>query len=875
MYRDLWLLVGLALLACTSCRAQSSSDLFPFTIPWDDDAPSVANVSDWNEKPAGEAGFVSVRDGRFVDGNGKRIRFLGTNLCFAAAFPPHDVAEKIARRMAKFGINIVRFHHMDSQYFPSGIWDRAFPDKQHLSAEALDRLDYLIHQLKLNGIYANLNLHVSRELGEADGIQEPDAMPNMDKGVDNFHPRMIELQRGYARDLLTHVNAYTRNAYAQEPAVAVLEINNENSLTSSWVGGEIDRLPQYLQELLDRRWNDWLGARYADGEALRRAWGAQAQPLSDQELLKNGDFAAGVTGWNLEVHAPAAASLHVTDEGPDGKPAARIDVTQKSDTGWYVQFHQTGLGFREGEASTLSFWAKADPARRVNVNNFRAHEPWGTLGLTTSIGLTAEWKRYSFSFVAGDTDDRARIGLSELAAQTGTIWLAQVSLRPGGIVGLREGESLEARNLTRPRHGETGGRTPAAVQDYVAFLLDLETEYWTGMHDYLRNEVGARQPITGTQMGYTPPQTHAAMEFIDGHAYWHHPWFPGRPWDGANWWVTNRPMTDSAGGTLTGLASRRVLGKPYTISEYNHPAPNTYGSEAFILLAAYAGLQDWDGIYQFAYNHNDQWEVHRVPGFFDLKAHITQLVTLPAAAALFRRGDVEAASELTVAHTNPATVVAKGTAVPAAGGGVTAYGVAGTTALSHRVAVSVGVEEPRVVGSPRPQTAGEGVYTADTGQLTWTYAGRDTGRVVIDSPRSKALVGVVTEATHQLGDLTVEVGATRQKWAAVTITAMDADDFGSPGRVLVTATGHFENPNWAWETEGDRVTVRNQWGDEPSMAEGIPLTLRLPVAASRVRAYALDGSGERAAEVRVSGGERAEVRLGPEYRALWYEIVVE
>jgi hypothetical protein len=121
----------------------------------------------------------------------------------------------------------------------------------------------------------------------------------------------------------------------------------------------------------------------------------------------------------------------------------------------------------------------------------------------------------------------------------------------------------------------------------------------------------------------------------------------------------------------------------------------------------------------------------------------------------------------------------------------------------------------------------------------------------------------------------VEVGATRQKWAAVTITAMDADDFGSPGRVLVTATGHFENPNWAWETEGDRVTVRNQWGDEPSMAEGIPLTLRLPVAASRVRAYALDGSGERAAEVRVSGGERAEVRLGPEYRALWYEIVVE
>ncbi len=869
-------LAGLALLGtCTPSRSQEKPALFPFTIPWDDAAPSVANVSAWNETPAGKHGFISVRDGHFVDGAGKRIRFFGTNLCFAADFPPHEVAEKVAKRMAKFGINIVRFHHMDNQYFPSGIWDKAYPDKQHLSPEALDRLDYLISQLKQNGIYADLNLHVSRTLGEADGIQEAAAMPQMDKGVDNFHPRMIELQKQYARDLLTHVNAYTHNRYADEPAVAMIEINNENSLVSSWASGEIDRLPKTLQDLLDRRWNEWLKAKYGTTEGLRKAWAGGAQPLSDRETLKNGDFAQGPASWDLEIHPPAAARLDVVKEAPDGGPAARIEVTQTSDTGWYVQFHQAGLAFKQGDAWTLSFWAKADPARQVNLNNFRAHDPWGTLGLNASVDLGKDWKQYTFSFTASETEDRARIGFSDLAGHTGTLWLAKVSLKPGGIAGLREGESLEAGTVTRPRHGEATGRTPVYSRDYVAFLLDLETEYWTGMAKFIREQCGAKPPITGTQMGYTPPTTQAAMDYIDSHAYWHHPWFPGRPWDGANWWVTNRPMTDSVGGTLTGLASTRVAGKPYTVSEYNHPAPNTYGSEAFLLLAAYGALQDWDALFQFAYNHGDQWDVNWVANFFDLKSHITQLVTLPAAVALFRRGDVSAAREEVVVHTTPEAIVERGVGYPSAGGRATAYDVDGATALSHRVAVAVGRGPVSVKGPQKPETPQEGVYASDTGQLQWTCTKRDTGFVSIDTPRSKALIGFVPPGRHDLGEVALEVGATRQNWAAVTVTAMEGARLGAPGRLLITATGYYENPGWAWETQDDRVTVRNNWGKGPSMAEGVPGAIELPVAASRVKAFALDGTGSRTVPVTVTGTTRARIEIGPQYKTLWYEVVVE
>ena len=50
--------------------------------------------------------------------------------------------------------------------------------------------------------------------------------------------------------LLTHVNPYTRTSYAQEPCVAMVEINNENGLISRWWEGKLDGMPApYVEEL--------------------------------------------------------------------------------------------------------------------------------------------------------------------------------------------------------------------------------------------------------------------------------------------------------------------------------------------------------------------------------------------------------------------------------------------------------------------------------------------------------------------------------------------------------------------------------------------------------------------------------------------------
>jgi hypothetical protein len=94
----------------------------------------------------------------------------------------------------------------------------------------VDRQDYLVAALKRRGIYVNINLHCARKMDERDGFGGEDLRPPSDNGLNNFEPRLVELQKEYARDLLTRVNPYTGLAYTNDPCVAMIEINNENAM---------------------------------------------------------------------------------------------------------------------------------------------------------------------------------------------------------------------------------------------------------------------------------------------------------------------------------------------------------------------------------------------------------------------------------------------------------------------------------------------------------------------------------------------------------------------------------------------------------------------------------------------------------------------
>jgi hypothetical protein len=455
--------------------------------------------------------------------------------------------------------------------------------------------------------------------------------------------------------------------------------------------------------------------------------------------------------------------------------------------------------------------------------------------------------------------------------------LAAVSLRPGGVFGLEPGQQLEDDGIP-VLHRSSMGLTAAARHDFIDFLWDTERDYWGGLYRFLKEELGVRPLVSGTQLGYSPVSIQAKLDYIDAHSYWQHPHFPGRPWDPANWSVGNVALVNSPGGTLAGLAARRVAGLPFTVSEYNHPNPNVYAAEGFPMIVAMAGFQGWDGVFSFAYCHNTDFEPRRITSFFDIKADTVRLVHFPACAALFLRGDVSPARQTLLAPLSPAderrTLHETGDPWKL---NADQFGIAAQQSLVH--AIGLRLDEGGQATTPRPPavaTEPTKQFVSDTGQLRWDVSAAGAGYFAADTPRTKLFTGFVRGRTFELGDVRLRIGRTQEDWATVSLVCVDGAGFAAPGRILVAATGVMQNQDARLEQLGsERVTLGRQWGREPILCEGIPAEVVLPVRPERVTLYPLDEAGNRRAAVRVEqDANRAKLGLSPDHATLWYEAVI-
>ena len=106
-------------------RGIEENRLFPFYLPWDDVAQTVISLASMRRESLNGMGRVYIGDDGHFYVKGKRIRFLGVNIVGSAAFPRKEDAGKIAARLAKFGVNIVRFHHMDASWASPNIFDES------------------------------------------------------------------------------------------------------------------------------------------------------------------------------------------------------------------------------------------------------------------------------------------------------------------------------------------------------------------------------------------------------------------------------------------------------------------------------------------------------------------------------------------------------------------------------------------------------------------------------------------------------------------------------------------------------------------------------------------------------------------------------
>jgi hypothetical protein len=425
---------------------------------------------------------------------------------------------------------------------------------------------------------------------------------------------------------------------------------------------------------------------------------------------------------------------------------------------------------------------------------------------------------------------------------------------------VQEGESVGGGNVAVFSDNET----PARNLDRMCFLAETEKAYFDGMRNFIKNELGCKALVTGTIVfGPLGLYAQSDMDFIDAHAYWQHPRFPGRPWDSNNWLIDQKPMTDyPEQATLFHLAAERLLDKPFTVSEYNHPAPLDSQAECVPMIASFAAAQDWDGVWLYTYSHSsDQWYREILSSYFDVDTNPTKWGFMRAGAAIFREVGVSPLGSFIIRPLLDSTDVLPSLAklhlkydrdiLSALGGQPEA---ARRDMLKTQLVPAIGARDGHrdVIGLHTELEwsveNGRGFYCA-RGQCAMVYTGH-TDRF------EKATNG--------------QISIVKPDFVALTVTALDGEPSVSlekSKKILVTACGRCENVGMKFSE--DRRTVGRNWGGPPVQIEVVEGNLVLPKGRWTCRAIGPDGLPT--ADVPVSYREgQGILRLSPQYKTMWY-----
>ncbi len=236
---------------------EKAKRFIPFTLYWDDLPVDLSFLYE-NEKPAGRHGFLKVEKDKFRFEDGTEARFWGTNFNSAGNFPSHEHSEKLAARLEKTGLNLVRLHQLDAEWSTPNIFrftkGSLQEDTLSLDPKSMDRMDYLIYCLKNHGIYIYMDLLTYRKFKPGDGLENTGSLKDAAKPYTNYNRRLIELQKLFNEQVWNHTNPYTGLAYKDEPSVVLTEIANENELFNQKANPIV--LEPYKSEL-EGKYREW------------------------------------------------------------------------------------------------------------------------------------------------------------------------------------------------------------------------------------------------------------------------------------------------------------------------------------------------------------------------------------------------------------------------------------------------------------------------------------------------------------------------------------------------------------------------------------------------------------------------------------------
>lgn len=292
---------NISLAACVEANPDTS-DWFVYEYPSAEDVEgTVLDASILLDAPAGKHGFLNRTEGdNFYFEDGTEGRFWGVNLTSDACYGTYESSKETAKRIAQAGFNLARLHLVDSGA-GDGIWKHKADGGRVMDTKVLDRMCFLVSELKKRGIYIMMDLVISTPVVSDMDFDDLEALSSGLKMYSYFDEKLIAFQKKYADELLSYHNKYTGLALKDDPAMVLIDIKNEDSISD---------LPsiesEHYNKIIQAKFNEWLVGKYKTRDALVSAW---YQDSSRTGLRDEEDPVAGT----VEIYSSVSPSKAFSD----------------------------------------------------------------------------------------------------------------------------------------------------------------------------------------------------------------------------------------------------------------------------------------------------------------------------------------------------------------------------------------------------------------------------------------------------------------------------------------------------------------------------------------------------------------------------------
>lgn len=336
---------GLAKPGTAETRADVVTEIgtWAFTPSQDPLRPeALIDLRDLNEPVAGEKGFIRLSpDGMsFLRGDGQPIRFWAV-VDYGWRMEPETMRRHL-RWLAKLGVNMVRVHtQLCVEKEGARLTD--------VDEKVIDQIQRYVGECKKLGIYVTISPYWShtQKIPASWGLDTYTGQSGPE-GLIFFEEKLQDAYKTWVKELYTRPNPYTGIPLSQDPSVAIIQVQNEDSMLF-WTSQGI-REP--FAGKLRRLFAEFLVKKYGSLEKALSAWGGAKH---EKDRPEAGEMWMEII-WRMTSQAPrpnAAWGKRLADQ---------LEFMSRLQHGFYAdmaRYYRETLGCKQLLNATN--WKTADP----------------------------------------------------------------------------------------------------------------------------------------------------------------------------------------------------------------------------------------------------------------------------------------------------------------------------------------------------------------------------------------------------------------------------------------------------------------------------------------------------------------------------------